>query len=134
MILSTIALFFAVISFLGACFIYREFKWAAAVIKWENDRFELIRDVFDAANVLVNKTGIADVIVDGPGGNAMMSGTLLNYQALKDMVSSMQVIEEARLTVARELAGSLGKVLAWQDDNPQPLPPVVFKKRLVIPV
>lgn len=134
MILSIfIALFFAVVSFLGACF-YREFKWAAAVIKWENDRFELIRDVFDAANVLVNKTGIADVIVDGPGGNAMMSGTLLNYQALKDMVSSMQVIEEARLTVARELAGSLGKVLAWQDDNPQPLPPVVFKRRLAIPI
>jgi hypothetical protein len=124
--LISVCLFF---SYVFICF-RRLFEWYTALNTWENDRFLILREMFEAARTI---TGLPDHTFDlVTGGNIAYRGTTLNYETLKEMVIHIMEQDAVRRVVNVELKRSVNRLAAWETENPKPKRPLVLGHRIPI--
>lgn len=112
-----------------------ELRYASRLNRWENERTQMIVPVFHSAFALAWVPDHAsEFTVDGPGGNVVHSGTMLNYDTLKSMLRAMTEQEDLRRSEALKLRESLKDVERWEKDHPQPKPFTVFGHRIPLPL
>jgi hypothetical protein len=105
----------------------QELKWTQAQLRWENERFVFIAEVFNAVNAVKHHkfTRGRRFGANGPGGfNVLVyEGVELPYQTLADMVE-LEHEQQELLVVA------IDHLKLYELENPKPEPPTYFGHRL----
>lgn len=103
--------------------------WAVKQLRWENERFALIFEIFSDARVV---TSIPDhgYFTDGGGGTILYDGHRLNYQTLAEMILLTVQQDDGRRLATAALRQKLNQMAVWESEHPKPEPPLYFGLRL----
>jgi hypothetical protein len=109
----------------------REWAYSNRMLRWNLQRGQLLNDVFQAAYIVISVPDhSAGMTVDGPGGNVVYQGTMLNYETLKSMLTVILKQEQDRRRGSKGLKSALAATAQYEHDNPQPKPPTYFGWRI----
>jgi hypothetical protein len=88
-------------------------------LKWWGARNILLTEIFkEAWTVISTPTHLDQMKVEGPGGNVVFEGTMLNYSTLKEMLTIMLQEETHRKNSRGRMAKLMQELLRWENEHP----------------
>jgi hypothetical protein len=118
-ILNVITLVIVIGSVTITLFVYRNARYLAAVVAWNDKREVMLTQIVSEAYAVSSVPDHTNIAF-GADDNVMMADVSVNYVMLKEMVAIMQDQEAARKEFSIGLTQSLEDLRRWENTNPVP--------------